>query len=174
MMVPFADLKLEYEALKEELDAAVDRVFKSGWFILGDEVRSFESEFAHYLNSKHAIGVGNGTDAIQLALKAFDVGPGDEVITVANTCVPTLTGICATGARPVLVDVHWETALMNPDLLEAAITNATKAIVPVHLYGHPCDMDAINSIAKPRNIRVIEDCAQAHGAAYNGRKCGEN
>ncbi len=151
---------------------AIDRVLVRAWFVLGEELDTFEAAFASYLGAKHAVGVGSGTDAIHLALLAADIGSGDEVITVANTAVPTLTGICASGAHPVLVDIDPETFTLDPSLIAAAITSNTKAILPVHLYGHPCDMDAILAVAQEHKLVVIEDCAQAHGALYKGRSCG--
>jgi dTDP-3-amino-3,4,6-trideoxy-alpha-D-glucose transaminase len=171
-MIPFGDLRAEFREIGPEIQAAVGRVLESGWFVLGEEVRAFEEEFAGYVGTEHAVGVGNGTDGIQLALQALGVGFGDEVITVANTCVPTLTGICATGAAPRLVDVSQDSLVMDPERLEAAITEHTKAIVPVHLYGHPCPMREILDLAAQHDLAVVEDCAQAHGASLEGLRCG--
>ena len=151
---------------------AIDRVLVRAWFVLGEELDTFEGAFAKYLGANHAVGVGSGTDAIHLALRAAGIGPGDEVITVANTAVPTVTGICACGASAVLVDIDPTTFTLDPALIAEAITSNTKAIVPVHLYGHPCDMDAILAVAQKHSLVVIEDCAQAHGALYKGRPCG--
>lgn len=166
------ELKSQFRALESEIRVAIDRVLERGWFVLGEELESFEHAFAAYLGARHAVGVGSGTDAIHLALRAADVGAGDEVITVANTAVPTLAGISASGATPVLVDIDPETFTIDPALLERAVTEKTKAVVPVHLYGHACDMDAIMTITDAKGLAVIEDCAQAHGAKYKGRACG--
>ncbi|PCJ65838.1 MAG: erythromycin biosynthesis sensory transduction protein eryC1 [Candidatus Hydrogenedentota bacterium] len=171
-MIPFGDLRAEFGEIGPEIHGAVNRVLESGWFVLGEEVRAFEEEFSSFVGVNHAVGVGNGTDAIQLALQALGVGAGDEVITAANTCVPTLTGICATGAVPRLVDVTADTLVMDYGSLEKAITDRTKAIVPVHLYGHPCPMSSIMAIAGNKNLVVVEDCAQAHGATLGGKQCG--
>ncbi len=171
-MIPFVDLKNQFRALESEMREAIDRVLVRGWFVLGEELENFERAFATYLSADHAVGVGSGTDAIDLALRAAGIGPGDEVVTVANTAVPTLTGICASGAAPVLIDIDPATFTLDPALIASAITSNTKAIVPVHLYGHPCHMDAILAVAQEHNLVVIEDCAQAHGALYKGRSCG--
>ena len=151
---------------------AIDRVLRRGWYVLGEEVAAFEREFAAWLGVERVVGVGSGTDAIHLALRAVGVEPGDEVITAANTCVPTVAGICAAGARPVPADVDAGTLTLDPASVEGAITRRTRAIVPVHLYGHPCDMDGLMAVARVHDLRVVEDCAQAHGALYKGRKCG--
>ena len=171
-MIPYLDLAAQYAAIKSEVDAAMRRVMDSGWFILGEEVRAFEAEFARYLGAEHCVGVASGTDALQLALMAMGVGPGGEVITVANTCVPTIAAISATGAKPVLVDVDPVTLTLDPAALEGAVTAQTRAIVPVQLYGHPCDMEPIVAFARAHDLKVVEDCAQAHGAQYRGKKCG--
>ena len=171
-MIPFVQLRSQFESIESEIRAAIDQVLDSSWYILGNQVRGFEEEFAAYLGASHCLGVASGTDAITLALKAVGVGIGDEIITVANTCVPTLSGVSATGATPVLVDIVPATLTMDPGQLESAITERTKAIVPVHLYGHPCDMDPILQIAKQHGLAVVEDCAQAHGTEYRGRRCG--
>ena len=141
-------------------------------FIGGDELRAFESEFAAYCGVNAAVGVGNGTDALYLALRALGVGPGHEVITVAHTFIATAEAISLTGALPVFVDIREDTMLMNPDVLESAITPRTRAIVPVHLYGQPCEMDRIMEIARRHNLKVVEDAAQAHGARWRGRRVG--
>jgi dTDP-4-amino-4,6-dideoxygalactose transaminase len=172
MKIPFVDLQAEYIALKTELDAAASRVLASGWYILGQEVRAFEQEFAAYLGVAHAIGVASGTDAVLLACRALEIGPGDEVITVAHTAVATVAAIALSGARPVLVDIEPQTYTMDVGQIEAVITPRTKAIMPVHLYGHPAEMDTILAIAQRHNLLVIEDCAQAHGARYKGRMVG--
>ncbi len=170
--IPIASASAQYATIKEETDAAVHRVLRSGWFILGDEVRAFEREFAAYCGTRHAIGVGNGTDALMLALKALGIGPGDEVITVAMTAAFGAFAITMAGATPVFVDIEAKTANMDPALLEAAITPRTKAIMPVHLYGQAADLGAIMAIAERRGIPVVEDAAQAHGAMYDGRRVG--
>ncbi|MDZ4858375.1 MAG: DegT/DnrJ/EryC1/StrS family aminotransferase [Candidatus Hydrogenedentes bacterium] len=171
-MIPFAELKPQYLSIKAEIDAAVARVFDSGWFILGQECAAFETEFAKYVGATHAAGCASGTDAITLALRAAGVKADDEVITVVNTCVPTVCGIAGSGAQPRFVDVDPVTLTLDPAALQRAITSETRAIVPVHLFGHSCDMDAIMQIARAHRLLVIEDCAQAHGAAYKGKPCG--
>jgi dTDP-4-amino-4,6-dideoxygalactose transaminase len=172
MTIPFVDLKAQYRSIKPEIDEAVSRVFESAQFILGDEVAAFEREFAAYCEASDVIGVNSGTSALHLALLAAGVGPGDEVITVPFTFVATVSAIVYTGATPVFVDIDPEYYTMDPAGLEAAITPRTKAIVPVHLYGQPADMDAILDVARRRGVVVIEDAAQAHGAEYKGRRCG--
>lgn len=171
-VIPFLELQTQYRAIEAEVRGAIDRVLERGWYVLGEEGASFEGEFAAWVGTAHAVGVGSGTEAIHLALRAAGVGPGEDVITVANTCVPTVAGIGASGARPVLVDAHPETLTIDPDLIAAAVTDRTRAIVPVHLYGHPCDMDPILAVARAHKLVVVEDCAQAHGALYKGRACG--
>jgi dTDP-4-amino-4,6-dideoxygalactose transaminase len=171
-MIPHVELKTQYLEIEAEVRAAIDEVLESAWYILGKQGQAFEDEFAAYLGAARCVGVGSGTEAIHLALLAVGVRPGDEVITVANTCVPTVSAIAFTGARIVLADIDADTMTMSPTSLKMAITARTKAIVPVHLYGHPCDMDAILAVAERRGIPVVEDCAQAHGALYKGRPCG--
>ena len=171
-MIPYVDLKAQYRSIKPEIDAAVLRVLESSQFILGDEVAAFERAFAPYCGAAEAIAVNSGTSALHLALLAAGVGAGDEVITVPFTFVATVSAICYTNARPVFVDVDPEYFTIDPARLEAAITPRTKAIIPVHLYGQPADMDPILDIARRRGITVIEDAAQAHGAEYRGRRCG--
>ncbi|MCL4693551.1 MAG: DegT/DnrJ/EryC1/StrS family aminotransferase [Candidatus Hydrogenedentes bacterium] len=171
-MIPYVELKTQFAAIEPEIRAAIDDVLASGWFILGEQVRAFESEFAEYLGAGHAIGVASGTDAIHLALRALGIGPGDEVITVPNTCVPTICGIVATGATPVLADVDPKTLTLCPERFAEATTSKTRAVVPVHLFGHPCDMDSILAVARHHGIAVVEDCAQAHGSLYKGKHCG--
>lgn len=172
MEVPFVDLSQAYFAQKEALDAAVARVMARGWYILGEEVQRFETEFAAFCGSDQAVGVASGTDALLLALRAFDIGPGDEVITVAHTAVATAAAIMLCGATPVFVDVDPTTYTLDPSLLAGALTKNTKAIVPVHLYGHTADLDPILAFAAAHGLLVIEDCAQAHGAAYRERVAG--
>lgn len=172
MTIPIVDLKEQSLKIKEELMSAFNQViFENSWFILGPELEAFEREFAAYCGAKYAVGVGNGTTAISLSLLAAGVKPGDEVITVPNTAVPTVSAISAVHARPVLVDVD-ETYEMDPAKIEQAITPNTKAIVPVHLYGHAANMDKIIEIAAKYNLKIIEDCAQAHGTLYKGRQVG--
>lgn len=171
-MIPVVDLRAEYLAVKAEIDAALQRVLESGWYILGKEVPAFESEFAAWCGVSGAVGVGNGTDALHIALRACGVGPGDEVITVAHTAVATAAAIGLTGATPVFVDIDPATYTLDPAQLAAAITPRTKAVIPVHLYGHPADLGGILPIARSAGLRVIEDCAQAHGAEWQGRRVG--
>lgn len=171
-MIPFVDLTAEYQALQAEIDAAVARVLAGGWYILGQEVAAFEAEFAAFCGVEHAVGVASGTDALLLALRALEIGPGDEVITVSHTAVATVTAICLSGAVPVLVDVEPDYYTLNPALLEQAITPRTRAIIPVHLYGQPADLPAIVAIARQHHLYLIEDCAQAHGALLDGRPVG--
>jgi len=171
-VIPFGELKSQFFGIESEIRAAIDEVLDKAWYIHGEQCKAFEAEFAAYTGTEYAVGVASGTEAIQLALMATGVGPGDAVITAANTCVPTAAAISATGATPVLVDVDPVTMTMDPDKIEAAITPRTRAIVPVHLYGHPCDVDAILAVAEAHGVPVIEDCAQAHGTEYTGRCCG--
>ena len=160
----------QYLAHKPELDEAIHRVLDKGWYILGEEVKTFENEFATYIGLSHGIGVGSGTEAIHLALAASDVGHGDEVITVSHTAVATVAAIELTGAIPVFVDIESQYYTLNPEKLEKMITPRTKAVIPVHLYGQPADLSPILEIAQKHGLRVIEDCAQATGATYrNGR-----
>ncbi len=170
--IPFGDLKRHYAAIKPRIDDAVLRVLESGWYILGSELEKFEKEFSQYVGSYYAVGVGSGTEALHLALVAAGVQPGDNVITVANTAVPTLSAISFAQAVPVFVEIDPDSYCMDATRLEDAITPKTKAIVPVHLYGHACDMPHIMDIANNHNLKVIEDCAQAHGATVGGQKVG--
>lgn len=172
MTIPLNDLGRHHTPLREAIDAAVKRVLDRGQFILGDEVRCFEQEFAAYCGVAHAVGVASGTEALCIALAALGVGPGDEVITVPNTCVPTVAGIVMTGARPVLVDVDPVSRTMDPGRLETALTGRTKAIVPVHLYGQPANIRSILEVAARRGVPVVEDAAQAHGAFIGGARAG--
>jgi len=166
------DYRDEYEEDRDEILHAIDGVFRSGRVILGENVRRFESEFAKYVGLRFGVGVNSGTDALFLGLKALDVGPGDEVITVANTAVPTVSAICATGATPRFVDIEPTTFLMNVDQLEAAITRRTKCILPVHLFGQCVAMETVQDVARRHRLRVLEDCAQSHGAERRGIKAG--
>ena len=174
MNVPFLDLKAPYLELKEQIDEALARVVSSGWFILGDEVEAFESEFATYCCAGYAVGVANGLDALHLTLLAMGVGPGDEVIVPSNTYIASWLAITHCGARPVPVEPVEATYNIDPDKIEAAITPRTKVILPVHLYGQPADMDAINLIARRHGLRVLEDAAQAHGAKYKNQPIGSH
>lgn len=167
-----ANPRAQYEAHKTAIDEAIRRVLENGRYILGEEVLAFEREFANYIGVRYAIGVGSGTEALHLALAACDIGEGDEVITVAHTAVATVAAIELSGAMPVLVDVEADYFTLDPNQLEAAITSRTKAIIPVHIYGQPSDLGAIRPIARRHGIRVIEDCAQAHGATYRERRVG--
>ncbi len=172
MPIPLVDLKAQYHSIKPEVDAAIARVMENTSFILGKEVELFEHAYAAFCGVEHAVGVSSGTDALQLALLACDVGPGDEVITTTMTFIATASAISHVGARPVLVDIDPRTRNIDPACIEAAITPRTKAILPVHLYGQPADMDPILAIAQTHGLRVIEDACQAHGASYKGRRAG--
>jgi dTDP-4-amino-4,6-dideoxygalactose transaminase len=172
MITRFNDLLTANSRLQGEIDAAVVRVLRSGWYILGGEVSSFEAAFAAYHGVEHAVGVASGTDAIELALRAAGIGSGDEVITVAHTAVPTICAIERAGAIPVLVDVEAQTYTMDPEAARAALTLRTRAILPVHLYGQPADMATLSAIAQEKGLLLIEDCAQAHGARLNGQLVG--
>ena len=172
MKVPFLDLHTHHRAQRAEFSRAFESVVDLGAFAGGKFVEEFERDFALYCHADHAIGVGSGTDALWLALLAFGIGPGDEVITVPNSFIATAEAISFTGAKPVFVDVDPITYNMDPGALESAITVRTRAIIPVHLFGQPANMDPILSIARERNLRVIEDAAQAHGAEYDGRRVG--
>ena len=172
MNVPFLDLRAAYLELGGEIDAAVRGVLDSGWYVLGEQVRQFEQEFAAYCGSRYCVSVANGLDALFLALKGYGIGAGDEVIVPAHTFIATWLAVSRTGARPVPVDVRDDTYTLDPAGVAAAIGDRTRAIVPVHLYGQCADMDAIEALAAGRGIRVIEDAAQAHGARYRGRRAG--
>lgn len=172
MRVPFADLSRGTRELRAEIDGAIGRVLDRGWFVLGEEGAAFEEEFAAVVGAKHAVGVASGTDAIELALRALDVGPGDDVVTQANTCIPTISAIERSGARPVLCDVEPEGGTVSLTSLERALTSATRAIVPVHLYGQCGDMEPLRALAAERAIPIVEDCAQAHLATYRDRVVG--
>jgi len=170
--IPFNDLSRGVAEHRHELDAAVARVLDSGWFVLGAEGRAFENEFAASAGSAHAVGVGSGTDAIELALRALGISPGDEVVTQANTCVPTVAAIERAGATPVLCDVEPEAGTMDPESLEGALGPKTRAVVPVHLYGQSADTEAIVALGSERGVAVVEDCAQAVGAELRGKPVG--
>jgi len=172
MNVPFLDLRPQYLELKDQFDAAYHRVAESGQFILGPEVESFESAFAAYCEAKHCVGVGNGLDALHLILRALDIGPGDAVLVPANTYIATWLAVSHAGATPVPIEPNERTYNIDPSRIEAAITKHTRAIIAVHLYGQPADMDPINEIASQYGLKVIEDAAQAHGARYKGKRVG--
>ena len=171
-MIPFNQLKPLHDSLADEINAALLRAAASGWYILGPEVEAFEAEFAAYHGVAHAVGVANGTDAIELALRAGDIGPGDEVITVAHTAMASVAAIESAGARPVLADIAAGGFTLDPERARDAISDRSRAILVVHLYGCPAKMDALKSIADEHDLLLIEDCAQAHGAEYRGRKVG--
>lgn len=172
MKVKFVDLSAQHKTLETEIKEVFNRVLANCSFVLGPEVEKFEKAFASYCEVAHCVAVTNGTAALQLVLQGLGVGPGDEVITVAHTFIATAEAINAAGARPVFVDIDPASYTMDPALLEKAISPRTKAIIPVHLYGQPADMDAINAIAAKHNLPVIEDSCQAHGAKYKGRRAG--
>ncbi len=172
MSVQFLDLKSPHQELRAELRAAFERVLDSGWYIQGSELKLFEQEFAAYCEAEHCIGVGNGLDALHLILRAYGIGEDDEVIVPSNTYIATWLAASYAGATPVPVEPDERTYNIDPSLIEAAITPRTKAIIAVHLYGQPADMDPINAIAKKHGLKVIEDAAQAHGARYKGRRAG--
>lgn len=172
MSVPFLDLRAAYLELQREIDAAVRRVLDSGWYILGPEVEAFEEEWADYCGAGHAVGVANGLDALVLSLRALGIGRGDEVIVPSNTYIATWLAVTTVGATPVPVEPDAATHNIDVSGISAKITPATKAIIPVHLYGQPADMDAVLSVARRHSLFVIEDAAQAHGAAYKGRRIG--
>ncbi len=170
--VPFVSFLPMERELDAELRAAFTRVFERSWYIEGKEDEAFEQAFAGYCGTKYCIGVGNGLDALMLVLKALDIGEGDEVIVPSNTYIATALAVTYVGARPVFVEPELETFNIDPSRIEAAITSRTRAIMPVHLYGRACDMDPIMAIAREYGLRVVEDCAQAHGATYKGQKVG--
>src|SRR6056297_3919445 len=171
-MIPFLDLRAAYLELKFDIDTATARVLDSGWYILGPEVEAFEAEWAAYCEARHAVGLANGLDALTLSLRALEIGPGDEVIVPSNTYIATCLAVAGVGATPVPVEPDPATHNIDPARIEAAITPQTRAILPVHLYGQPADMDPILGIARRHGLRVIEDAAQAHGARYKGKRIG--
>jgi dTDP-3-amino-3,4,6-trideoxy-alpha-D-glucose transaminase len=172
MNVPFLDLKPAYRELQGELEAAGRRVMESGWYILGEEVEAFEGEFAAYCGAKHCLGVGNGLDALILILRGHDIGPGSEVIVPANTYIATWLAVSSVGGTPVPVEPDSRTYNLDPGRIEAAITSRTRAIIPVHLYGQPAEMEAIRQIGLRHGLKIIEDAAQAHGARHQDRMAG--
>jgi len=171
-MIPFVDLKAQYDSIKDEIDGAIQSVLNNTSFIMGEELKKFEEEFAQFCNVKHAIGVANGSDALILALRACGIGEGDEVITVPHTFISTAEAISNVGGKVVFVDIDPKTYTIDISKIEEKITGRTKAIIPVHLYGQSIDMDTIMELAKKYNLKVIEDAAQAHGAEYKGKKVG--
>jgi len=172
MNVPFVDFSQQYQAIKDQIDHGLKSVFEKGNFILGEEEKDFEAQFARFCGTKHAVGVNSGTDALYLALGALDISIGDEVIIPTFTFIATALCISYTGAKPVFIDIEEETYNIDPQKFEEAITDKTKAIILVHLYGQTANMDEITAIAKKHNIPVIEDACQAHGATYKGKKTG--
>jgi len=172
MKIPFVTFLPMERELNDDLRGAFDRVFTRSWYIEGVEDEAFEKAFSEYCGTKYCVGVGNGLDALMLSLKALGIGEGDEVIVPSNTYIATALAVTYVGATPVFVEPNIRTFNINPELIEAAITSRTKAIMPVHLYGQACDMDPIMSIAKKCGLKVVEDCAQAHGATYKGQKVG--
>lgn len=170
--VPFVDLQTQYAHLRADIQPAIEKVMARAAFILGEEVAEFEKAFAAFVGAKECVGVASGCDALLCGLKALGVGPGDEVITVANTYIATALAISFAGARPVLVDCLEDTYEINPAAVEAAVTKRTKAIIPVHLYGQAADMDPLIALARKHELKIVEDAAQAHGAQYKGRSCG--
>ncbi|QDV65935.1 DegT/DnrJ/EryC1/StrS family aminotransferase [Crateriforma conspicua] len=172
MPIPFLELKPAYLELKDEFDAAYHRVMDSGWYLLGEELSSLEAEYAAYCETDHCVGVGSGLDALMLALRAYDIGPGDEVIVPSHTFIATWLAVSQCGATPVPVEPRSDTGNIDVEKIPAAITANTKAIIPVHLYGQPADMDPIMELATQHDLIVIEDAAQAQGARYKGRRVG--
>ncbi len=172
MKIPFLDLRAQYASIKDEMQEAINRVLESCEFVGGSEVKQFEKEFAEFCGAAHCVGVSNATDGIYLALRALDAGPGDEVVTVPNTFIGTTEGVTRCGATLKFVDVNPYSMTMDVTQLERAITHRTKVIIPVHLYGQCADMDTINDIAARHGLKVLEDAAQAHGAAWNGKRAG--
>ncbi len=172
MTIPFLDLSASIAEQRTEIDAAIARVLSSGHVLLGKELEAFEREWAAWCETRFAIGVSNGLDALHLILRAWGIGPGDEVIVPSNTYIASWLAVSYSGARPVPVEPELDTCLLDPSRIEAAITPRTKALMPVHLYGHPCEMAPILEVAKKYNLHVLEDAAQAHGASYAGRRIG--
>src|SRR5438128_8027749 len=170
--VPFVDLAAQYAAIAEEIDAAVSKTIREADFILGRAVRLFEEEFARFCEAQFATGVDSGTSALELALRAYDIGPGDEVITAPNSFIASALAISHAGATPILVDVDPSTHTVDVSAIESAITPRTKAVLPVHLYGHPAHMDPIRQLADKHGLVIIEDACQAHGARYKGKRAG--
>lgn len=174
MKVPFLDLGAAYRELKAEIDEAVARVLSSGWYIRGPEVEAFEHDFADYCEAKHAVGVANGLDALILSLRALEIGPGDEVIVPSNTYIATWLAVSAVGATPVPVEPDLRTHNINPSQLAASITSRSRAVIAVHLYGQPADLDGISAVVRGRGLALVEDAAQAQGARYRGKRIGSH
>jgi dTDP-4-amino-4,6-dideoxygalactose transaminase len=172
LRIPFLDMRSPYQELKDELDAAYQRVMESGWYILGEEVQAFEQEFANYCSARYCIGVGNGLEALHLIIRAYGIGTGDEVIVPSNTYIATWLAVSYAGATPIPVEPDPRTYNLNPERVESAITPRTRALLPVHLYGQPADMDPLMALADRYGLKVIEDAAQAQGACYRERKSG--
>jgi dTDP-4-amino-4,6-dideoxygalactose transaminase len=172
MQISLVDLKAQYASIRGEIDSTIQRVLDNTSFILGKEVASFEQAFSEFIGVKGAVGIGSGTAALQLAMLACGIGPGDEVITSAHTFIATAEAISQTGARPIFVDIDPRTYNLDPNQVESAVTSRTRAILPVHLYGQPADLNPLLDIAGRRDLWLIEDAAQAHAAEYNGRRCG--
>jgi dTDP-4-amino-4,6-dideoxygalactose transaminase len=172
VQIPLVDLKRQYQSVRQDVLAGIEQTLEGMQLFLGKNVQAFESDFARYCNAEHAIGVGSGTEALHLALLGCGIGPGDEVITVANTFIATIEAIILVGARPVFVDINPDTYTLDTSQIESKINNRTKAILPVHLYGHTADMDPILALAKAYKLKVIEDACQAHGAMYKGKRAG--
>src|SRR2546429_2968341 len=170
--IPFVDLAAQYRTIAEEINEATSRVIQEADFILGREVRLFEEEFAAFCEARYAVGMDSGTSALELALRAFDIGPGDEVITAANSFIASALAISHVGATPILVDVDPSTHTVDVSAIESAITPRTKAVLPVHLYGHPAHMDPIRQLADKHGLVIIEDACQAHGARYKRKRAG--
>jgi len=174
MKIPFLQLGDAVAEIRSEVDAAIKRVLDSGWYLLGPELEAMESEWAAWCGAKYAVGVSNGLDAMHLVLRAWGIGKGDEVIVPSNTYIATWLAVSHSGAKPVPVEPDWSTCCIDPGLIESAISPRTKAILAVHLYGHPCDMSRIMAIAKKHGLRVLEDAAQAHGAEWDSKKIGSH
>src|SRR3989338_8487356 len=172
MKVPLVELVRQYKEISGDIDAGIKAVLEKGVFILGENVGKFEEETANYCGTKYAVAVANGTDALELSLKAMGIGEGDEVITTPFTFIATTEAICVNGAKPVLVDIEADTYNIGHSLIERKITKKTKAIIPVHLFGHPCEIDSVMAIAKRHDLKVIEDCAQAIGAEFESKRVG--
>ncbi len=172
MKIPYLDLQAQYQSIKDEIGEAIQRVLDNSAYILGPAVKEFEEAFARYSSTRYCAGVNSGTSALEMALRALPIGPGDEVITAANTFVATVAAVAHSGAKPVLVDVDPRTRNMDPQLVQMAMTTRTRVILPVHLYGRPADMDPILRVAERHNAVVLEDAAQAHGAIYKGKRIG--
>lgn len=172
MTIPLVDLKAQFRSIEEEIKGAISRVVENTAFILGKEVELFEQEFSLYTGAKFVVGVGSGTDALHLALRALGVGQGDEVITTPNSFIATALAVSYVGAKPIFVDIEPDTYNIDPSKIEEAITSRTRAIIPVHLYGHPADIDLVMDVARSHDLKVVEDACQSHGAEYKGKKTG--